>query len=329
MSAGRSPFLIGMRAALGVLVIVAGVALAWELRQLLTLGFLAMLVSAALVGPANWLEDRGWPRLASTLSFYAVLLAVLGGVLFLVIPPLVEEAVALFENLPAIFDEAQELVTGVLGGILGAGAVDRAFELIGGADGITPDPGTFLQGPMLVAEVLVNLVIVLVLSIFMLLERERIRDWALRFFEPEQRDAVRTLSVNAADKLGAYVRGQLVLMVAVGIGATAGMLLLGVPFALPLGMLAFFAEAVPIAGPWIAGIPIILVALLDSRGPPSSSASGSPPSSRSRAMSSVRSCTATSSSCRHWWSCSRSWPEPPSPASSAPSSPCRWWPSST
>jgi predicted PurR-regulated permease PerM len=259
-----SPFRIGMLAALGVLVVIIGAALAWQLRQLLMLVFLATLIAAALVGPAGWLEARGWPRLAATLSFYVGLIVVLGGVLFLIVPPLVDEAIELFENLPAILEETQELVTGVLGGILGAGAVDRAFDVIGGENGFSPDPGTILQGPMLVGEVIVNLVVVLVLSIFVLLERDRIRDWALRFFDPSQRDAVRSLSANAAAKLGAYVRGQLILMVVVGAGATIGMLILGVPFALPLGMLAFFAEAIPIAGPWIAGIPIILVALLES-----------------------------------------------------------------
>lgn len=264
MPDNRSPFRVGMRGALGVLVVVALAALAWELRQLVILGFLALLIAAALLGPASWLEAHGWPRLAATLSFYAGLVILLGGVLFLIVPPLVDEAVSLFENFPEILDEARSLVAGILGGILGADAIDRAFGIIGGADGFAPDPDVLLAGPMIVAEILVNTVIVLVLSIFILLERDRIRDWGLRFFEPDQRDAVRSLSANALTKLGAYVRGQLIIMAVVGAGATIGMLLLGVPFALPLGVLAFFAEAIPLAGPWIAGIPIILVALLES-----------------------------------------------------------------
>lgn len=264
MSDGRSPFRVAMLAALGVLVVVVVAALLWELRLLVILLFLALLIAAALMGPVTWLEEHGWPRIAAVLSFYAGLVVVLGGVLFLIVPPLVEEAVDLAENLPAILDEARELVTGVVGGILGADVVDRAFEMIGGPDGVAPDPGTLLAGPMLLAEVLVNLVIVLVLSIFILLERDRIRDWVLRFFAPDQREGVRRLSTNALSKLGAYVRGQLIIMLVVGVGATIGMLLLGVPFALPLGLLAFFAEAIPLVGPYIAGIPIVFVALLES-----------------------------------------------------------------
>jgi predicted PurR-regulated permease PerM len=263
MPANLSPFRIGLRAALGVLVIVVLAALLWQLRHLVMLSFLAMLIAAALVSPAAWLEQRGWPRLAATLSLYAALVVVLGIVIFLIVPPLVEEAVAFAENLPELLEQGEQIATDLLGALLGAGAVERAFDIIGGAD-LMPEPGAVLQAPLLVAEILINTVIVLIFSIFLLLERDRIREWLLRFFEPDRRDRLRLLSANAATKLGAYVRGQLLLMVMVGTGATIGMLVLGVPFALPLGLLAFFAEAVPMAGPWIAGIPIVLIALLES-----------------------------------------------------------------
>jgi predicted PurR-regulated permease PerM len=263
MPANVSPFRIGLRAALGVLVVVALAALLWQLRHLAMLTFLATLLAAALVTPAAWLERHRWPRLAATLSLYGALVVLLGVVIFLVVPPLVEEAVAFAENLPELLEQGEQIATDVLGALLGAGAVERAFEIIGGAD-LMPEPGAVLQAPLLVAEILVNTVIVLVLSIFLLLERDRIREWMLRFFEPERREPIRQLSANAATKLGAYVRGQLLIMVIVGVGATIGMLVLGVPFALPLGLLAFFAEAIPMAGPWIAGIPIVLVALLES-----------------------------------------------------------------
>lgn len=263
MIAAGSAFRIGMLGALGVLVVVIATALAWELRLLLMLVFLAVLIAAALATPVAWLEARGWPRLAAVLSFYAGLVLVLAGVLFLVVPPLVEEASDLVQNLPELLDEAEEAVTDTLGGLLGADAVDRAFEVIGG-EGMRPDADTLLAGPLLIAEGLLNVAVVLVLSIFLLLERDRIRGWVLRFFDPDQRAAVRDLSAGAATKLGAYVRGQLLIMLVVGVGATIGMLVLGVPFALPLGVLAFLVEAIPIAGPWIAGVPIVLVALLES-----------------------------------------------------------------
>ena len=67
-------------------------------------------------------------------------------------------------------------------------------------------------------------------------------------------------------RLGAYVRGQLLVMGIIGLGSAAGMLVLNVPFAVPLGALSFITASIPLAGAFIAGGPIVLVALTVSPG---------------------------------------------------------------
>jgi predicted PurR-regulated permease PerM len=88
----------------------------------------------------------------------------------------------------------------------------------------------------------------------------------MRFVAPGDRPAWDSLIRKAADRLGAYVRGQLLIMMVTGVGSYVGLTLIGVPFALPLGIFAFLTEAIPIAGPIIAGIIMILVALTQSPG---------------------------------------------------------------
>jgi len=100
----------------------------------------------------------------------------------------------------------------------------------------------------------------------MLIERDRARAWALEFVDERDREAVINVSRNALLRLGAYVRGQLLVMSLIGVGSAAGMLLLGVPFAVPLGALSFITAAIPLAGAFIAGGPIVLVALTVSPG---------------------------------------------------------------
>ncbi len=53
-------------------------------------------------------------------------------------------------------------------------------------------------------------------------------------------------------------------MAITGLGTALGMLVLGVPFPLPLGLLAFLTEAIPMVGPYIAGVPIVLIAFSES-----------------------------------------------------------------
>jgi predicted PurR-regulated permease PerM len=118
--------------------------------------------------------------------------------------------------------------------------------------------------PLTVAGILLNVVLVLFLSVLMLLERDNARAWAQRFVSPQDQPLTHEVSVNALAKLGAYVRGQLLIMTITGVGTFLGMWIIGVPFAFPLSLLAFIGEAIPMAGAFIAGGPIVLLALLQS-----------------------------------------------------------------
>ena len=69
-------------------------------------------------------------------------------------------------------------------------------------------------------------------------------------------------ALDIADRtIGAYIRGQLTLGIIVGTVVTIGLLLLGVPFAFVLGIVAGLTELVPVIGPWIGGAAGVLVTL--------------------------------------------------------------------
>jgi len=107
---------------------------------------------------------------------------------------------------------------------------------------------------------------VIFLSALMLIERDRARAWALEFVDERDREALVGVARNALLRLGAYVRGQLLVMAIIGLGSSLGMLVLSVPFAVPLGALSFITAAIPLAGAFIAGGPIVIVALTVSPG---------------------------------------------------------------
>jgi predicted PurR-regulated permease PerM len=124
--------------------------------------------------------------------------------------------------------------------------------------------GILARIPLVAAGFVASLVTITFLSALMVLERDRARAWSMRFVAPADRAALDALLRKAAGRLGAYVRGQLLIMGVTGVGSYVGLTLIGVPFALPLGIFAFLTEAIPIAGPVIAGIAMIIVALLES-----------------------------------------------------------------
>jgi predicted PurR-regulated permease PerM len=94
----------------------------------------------------------------------------------------------------------------------------------------------------------------------MILEGDRARAWTMRFVAPGDRALLDGLLRKAAGRLGSYVRGQLLIMLVTGVGSYIGLTLIGVPFAVPLGIFAFVTEAIPLVGPIVAGIAMIAIA---------------------------------------------------------------------
>jgi len=252
---------ITFRASLVVVGVVLGAYLLYQLRLLLILVFLAILLAAGLYGVVR-LFERFLPRIVAVLISYALLIGVIGLVLFLIFPPLIRQAVDFVDDLPRIADDLRAGAISLIDGIAGHGTGEEIIDtLTSGAQGSVPELGSLLSVPLTLASILTNALIVVFLSALMLIERDRVRGWTMEFVREPDREAMLGVSRNALLKLGAYVRGQLVVMAIIGGGSAVGMLVLGVPFAVPLGALSFITAAIPLAGAFIAGGPIVLVAL--------------------------------------------------------------------
>ena len=247
--------------------VVLGVALAaWWLyldRAVLVTAFLALIIAAAIHAPVAALEARGVRRVLAVLIVYLVLFAVVGLLLALLIPPLVRQAGDFATNLPSIIGRLSDDVNALLAQLglsSDSSVVDSILGQLGSIGGL------LTRIPGVVVGFLSALLLVTFLSALMILERDRARTWSMRFVAPHDRPAWDSLIRKAGDRLGAYVRGQLLIMMVTGVGSYVGLTLIGVPFALPLGIFAFLTEAIPIAGPIIAGLVMILVALTQSPG---------------------------------------------------------------
>lgn len=106
----------------------------------------------------------------------------------------------------------------------------------------------------------ISFVSVIVVTVYMLLDREKIEDYGTSFFGGRQEKAKRVLRMME-DKLGAWLRGQIILSLLIGVLVYIGLLILGIDYALPLAIIAALLEVVPVLGPIIAAIPAVLIAL--------------------------------------------------------------------
>ncbi len=264
----RSVTGIAFRATLVVLGVLVTAWVLYQLRLLVIIVFLAVLLAAGIYGVVRFFE-RWLPRILSVLVSYVLLLGAFGLVFFLIFPPLVRQAVDLADDLPRIADELRTGAIDLIDGIAGQGRGEEVVNsLTGGAGDAIPEVGSLLSVPLTAAGILTNLLIVIFLSALILLERDRTRGYLLNFVEEPDREAVMDSARRALAKLGAYVRGQLLVMTVIGVGSVIGMVAVGylvsgspLPFAVPLGALSFITAAIPLAGAFISGGVIVLVAL--------------------------------------------------------------------
>ncbi len=102
---------------------------------------------------------------------------------------------------------------------------------------------------------------VFVLAFYWLVERAAIKRVLLRAVPARRARDVNTVWLEVEEKLGGWVRGEVVLMLAIGFAAGIGYFVIGLPNAALLGVIAGLMEVVPMVGPFLAFAPAVLVAL--------------------------------------------------------------------
>lgn len=252
-------------ATLGVLalVVVAGVVLR-ELALVVVPLLLALFPATLLVPAARWLERWRIPR---TL---AAIVTLLGGLIlfFGVAAGTVTLVVA---QLPDILDSAGEGIDGVeelVGRVVPGFEIPAVDEIRGMIlDRIeTSDEGTgdfatqALSMAMGAVEVVAGMLLVLVVLFFYLKSGRALAEGLAGFVAPGSRERIMPLAEEAWETLGAYFRGQLLVALVDAVFIGIGLVLLGVPLALPLAALVFFGGLFPIVGALATGVLAILVA---------------------------------------------------------------------
>lgn len=123
-----------------------------------------------------------------------------------------------------------------------------------------------LSAAFSVAATLVELIVVPFITFYMMKKGKAFIQWFIQIFPEEYQAHLTVLFSEIHFVLNAYIRGQLTLCILMGFVVFLGMLLLGIPYPLVIGLLAAIVELVPVIGPIIGAIPPLLLALLQGYG---------------------------------------------------------------
>ena len=240
--------------------------LLYALRHVLLILFVSVLFAAALSGPSEWLHDQlRLPRGIAAVLIYVVAFGVLVAVGWLVVPPLLGQVAEFADRAPQYADR-YDGIRKAYGDLrsdypalppfddqmsrLGNAILDRAGERAASL------PGNLFS-------LFLDLLSVFVISLLLVTNRMRLRGFTLSLVGLEHRDRVGLILDRSWMRIGVYLRAKVIVMAIVGGLTYVALLLIGVPFAVPLAIVVAFGELIPRAGPWLARIPLLSIAALE------------------------------------------------------------------
>ena len=226
----------------------------YYIRSILTLLFLAFIIVVALNPGVNWLQRKlHLPRVLGTVTIYLLVFGVLVGMGAVILPPLSRELISLVPDihLPVIQDELRNFSFTL-------NEVGQLAEKVGDSLGVA------LAVITNTASGVFTFFTLIVISVYMMLDRPVLYKKVNWFTKDEKHIlAAKNFLDSLEAQLGGWVRGQVVLMLTIGLVTYVGLILIGVPYALPLALLAGLLEIVPNVGPTVASIPAIILAYLN------------------------------------------------------------------
>jgi len=232
----------------------------WKLRLLIALLFLAFVVAAAMRPGVDWLRKRRVPRALGIAAHYLAFVGFLALLLWLAVPRALDQVgKALGGDVPTSQEElrtATSRTTGIAHAVL-----ERVQHWLGELPGPAGLIDPALQWTQLGLEVAFGIFFTLAAAAYWIYERDRAIALVATIL-PTKRQRLVIDTWQLIDlKLGAYVRGQLLLIVFVGTVLSIAFWAIGLPYWLLLGVYAGVVEIIPVVGPLIAGAAAVGVGL--------------------------------------------------------------------
>jgi len=219
----------------------------YAIKDVILTLFASILIMAILNPLITRLTKFKIPRAISVLLVYVVVLGLLSITVASIITPLVEETSSFATGLPKYLEN-----TGIPM-FLGADATNNLISQL------VQIPGQILKVGVSFFSNVVLVLGSLVFAFYLLIARDKLVGQLSSFFGEERGRRMSKVIDNLEYRLGGWVRGQLLLMLIIGLATFLGLVLLGIPYAIPLALLAGLLEMVPTIGPIIAAIPSTII----------------------------------------------------------------------
>lgn len=212
------------------------------IREVVLLLFVALVIATAISPAVDWLKKKKIPRVLSTFLIFLISLGLLSLVIYLLVPPLINQTTALIRHLPLYFQK--------LPFNLNVDYLQNFLEKI----------GNYLVG---VPASISSIIIILIIVFYLLAQNHGIQNFIKIFTPIKHQDYALNLFCRIQKKMGHWLLGQLASSLLVAVLTFIGLFLMHVPYALVLALAVGIAEIVPF-GPIIAFIPAGILGFMQS-----------------------------------------------------------------
>lgn len=235
------------------------------IKDILAVLFVSLILASAFHPWVDWMQKKKIPRPVGILFIYLVTFLLFGSVVVLLIPILSEQIGELSNNFSQTFDQVISGFSALKEFFIQHGLLDEIKDYIGtwsaslqnNAGGIFETVSGFFSGVF-------TFFLVLVMTFYMTVEENAVKKivWSIA---PEKHQVyIMQLISRMQEKIGLWLRGQLILSLVIFVLTYIGLSIVGVKYALVLAFLAAITEFVPYFGPVLASVPAVFIALTDS-----------------------------------------------------------------
>lgn len=238
------------------LAIVVGLLIAWKIRTILIALGISVILMSGFAPLVDWLVRQKVNQAVAVGITYLISIGIFALLLFAIVPPLIDQIRLFVVDLPLYVRSFSDYLNNLglpiitsenMTQILSSRLNDALGNIVNLLSGAVSGFLTFVS--------------IAVFSFYLLLERERIKKNIFVFLPWIPKEETLEIAHSIERQLGAWLRGQLVLMFLVGFTTWVGLTLLRVEFALPLAVIAGLLETIAVIGPIIAAIPALIIVL--------------------------------------------------------------------
>ena len=241
--------------------------LLYRFNQVFFILFIAIVIGTVIRPAVSWLYRRGLPRIASVMLVYLLALALLTGFILLLVPMIVEQGTTIAAAVPGYYQSLRMWLVNYPNQSIVHISEFLPYTLPSfkpiqqTTQQMLASAGQVLGYVSLAAKAIFIGIVILLLTYHWTLDGPRIIQSLLPLVSKDQREGISELILAMEIKISSYLAGQGVLCLVVGSMALVAYMLIGLPNALVLALVAGVFEAVPMIGPLLGAIPAGLIAL--------------------------------------------------------------------